>query len=93
MSISTILFAVSCLMAVLSCVFIYQIAFYLSERGQTIEFLYIRWKVNKYLNDYKELSLRQSGKIGLSYYLVYLTFIPALLCLIGSLVFKILTIK
>jgi hypothetical protein len=69
----TSLFILSCISGLIGCIFSYRIALFLDKQGEDINFLNLRWHMNKYLRMYKEATLRNDGKIGRSYYVVYIS--------------------
>ena len=71
-------FILGCISAFIACIFSYLIASFLDEAGEEIKFLNLRWHMTKYLRMYKEATLRENGRIGRCYYLVYISWFASM---------------
>jgi hypothetical protein len=68
-----LLFILGCISALIGSIFSYRVALFLDKQGENINFLNLRGHMHKYLRMYKEATLRNDGRIGRSYYAVYIS--------------------
>ena len=58
----------------------------LENQKLEVNWLNVRWNLFKYLKSYKELTKRDSGKVGTLYYLFWIFTVLGLLCLGGGVI-------
>ena len=61
---------------------------YVSKRGVKINFFLYRIMIFKYLNDYRRLTLQETGKIGLWYYVFSVAMVLTLVFVVVGIILK-----
>jgi len=61
---------------------------YLKEKGERVNFLLIRLMIFSYVNRYKELTRKESGKTGFPFYLWIISINLALISIVLFLIFR-----
>jgi len=80
LSAAALFFSLTCLFALVSLCFLLCIVSRLSENGIDIDFINMRWKVNKYLKIYKELTNSEETEPACFYYLYLIFSYLSVLC-------------
>ena len=62
---------------------------FLSKRGRKINYLLLRIYIYKYVNQYRKITIEETGKVGPLFYSFITSFILALIFAIAGLVLKI----
>jgi len=62
---------------------------FLSKRGTKINYLLIRIYIYKYINQYRKITIEETGKVGLPFYSFITSFILALIFAIIGILLKI----
>ena len=71
---------------VLGVVFSLMIVHEVSKRGVKINFLWLKLHIIKYIDQYKQLTRRETGKVGPLYYLCIKSYVTALVLVIIHLI-------
>jgi len=64
---------------------------FLSKRGTRINYLLIRIYIYKYINQYRKITIEETGKVGSLFYSFIISFILALIFAIIGILLKITT--